>query len=324
MRKRSITRFTALLLTYVLVFTLVMAYACVGKLSGSISIVASPTTITVGESTTISGSITPASVGETVTIWYRKTGKPWGILATVTTNETSHYSYIWTALVWGTYELKATWIGDTYAAESSIIIVDIEAPPVASFTYLPHTPTIGENITFDASASSDPDGTIESYAWDFDDGNTGTGVTTTHAYTTADTYDITLTVTDNDTLTDTTTSEITVYLQLQPPIASFIHSPTEPQANETVTFNASSSSDPDGTIVSYEWAFGDGTNGTSEIATHTYADNGTYVVILNVTDNNELSDTTSKEVRVGNRSPNATFTETAETVYRGEAITFDA
>jgi len=308
----------------VFVFTLVMVYACVGKLSGSISIAASPTTITIGESTTISGSITPASVGETVTIWYRETGKPWGILATVTTNETSHYSYIWAALVWGTYELKATWIGDIYAAESSIIILDIKAPPVASFTYLPHTPIIGETITFDASASSDPDGTIESYAWDFDDGNTGNGVTTTHAYTTADTYDVTLTVTDNDTLTDTATSEITVSLQLQPPVASFIHSPTEPQANETVTFNASASYDPDGTIVSYEWAFGDGTNGTSEIATHTYADNGTYVVTLNVTDNIELSDTTSKEVRVGNRSPNATFTETAETVYRGEAITFDA
>jgi len=202
-----------------------MVYACVGKLSGSISIAASPTTITIGENTTISGSITPASVGETVTIWYRETGKPWGILATVTTNETGHYSYIWAALVWGTYELKATWIGDIYAAESSIIIVDIEAPPVASFTYLPHTPIIGETITFDASASSDPDGTIESYVWDFDDGNTSTGVTTAHAYTTADTYDVTLTVTDNDTLTDTATSEITVSLARSRPTLTLIMEP---------------------------------------------------------------------------------------------------
>jgi len=301
-----------------------MAYACVGKLSGSISIAASPTTITVGESTTISGSITPASVGETVIIWHRQIGKPWGILATVTTNDTSHYSYIWTALAWGTYELKATWIGDTYAAESSITTVDVKAPPAASFTYLPHTPTIGENITFDASASSDLDGTIESYAWDFDDGTTGTGVTTTHAYTTADTYDITLTITDNDTLTDTETKSITVSLQLQPPIASFIHSPTAPQVNEIVTFDASASSDPDGTIVSYEWVFGDGTNGTSKIATHTYADNRTYVVTLNVTDNHGLSNVTSKDILVLDAHPNATFTESAENVYTYEVITFNA
>jgi len=310
-------------LVYALFFTSIKVHVSTGKLSGSISITASPTNITIGENTTISGSITPASVGETVTIWYRGTGKPWGILATVTTNETGHYSYIWTALVWGTYELKATWIGDTYAAESSIITVYIKAPPAASFTYLPHTPTIGETITFDASASSDPDGTIESYAWDFD-GTTETGVTTTHAYTTADTYTITLTVTDNDNLTDSTTSEITVSLELEPPVASFIYSPTAPQVGEAVTFDASASSGPDGTIVSYEWDFGDGTNGTSEIATHTYTDSGTYVVTLNVTDNNELSNTTSQDVMVGNRPPNATFTESAETVYTGEIITFNA
>jgi len=302
-----------------------MAHVGIGKLSGSISITASPTIIMIGESTTISGSITPASVGENVTIWHRQIGKPWGILATVTTDGTGQYSYICPDLDMGTYELKATWIGDTYAAESSIITVDVKAPPAASFTYLPHTPTIGETITFDASASFDLDGTIETYAWDFDDGTTGTGVTTTHAYTTADTYDVTLTVTDNDTLTDTAASDVTVSPPaLQPPVASFIYSPTAPQVDETVTIDASASSDSDGTIVSYEWDFGDETDGTSEIATHIYADNGTYVVTLKVTDNDGLSDTTSKDITVLNRPPNATFTESAETVYTGEVISFNA
>ena len=252
MRKRSTRCFTLSLLVYVLVFTSIIVQVSTGKLSGSISITASPTNITIGESTTISGSINPASVGETVTIWHRKIGKPWGILATATTNATSHYSHIWTALAWGTYELKATWIGDTYAAESSIITVDIKAPPMASFTYTPHTPTVDDTVTFDASASSDLDGTIESYAWDFGDGTPGTGVITTHAYTTAGTYTITLTVTDNDTLTDTAASDVTVSPPaLQPPVASFIYSPTAPQVDETVTFDASASSDSDGTIVSF-------------------------------------------------------------------------
>ena len=57
--------------------------------------------------------------------------------------------------------------------------------------------TVGELIEFDGSASSDPDGTIASYAWDFGDGSTGTGATPTHAYLQAGTFTVALTVTDN-------------------------------------------------------------------------------------------------------------------------------
>ncbi len=79
-------------------------------------------------------------------------------------------------------------------------------PPVASFTYSPEYPKIGEEITFDASSSYDPDGTIEKYEWDFN----GDGVVdakdkiVTHTYTEADKYTISLTVTDNKELPSTT------------------------------------------------------------------------------------------------------------------------
>ena len=57
----------------------------------------------------------------------------------------------------------------------------------------------GQASSFDASASSDPDGTVASYHWDFGDGTsqTTTSATTTHTYTTPNTYTVTLTVTDD-------------------------------------------------------------------------------------------------------------------------------
>ncbi|NPE29510.1 PKD domain-containing protein, partial [Methanococcoides sp. SA1] len=68
----------------------------------------------------------------------------------------------------------------------------------------------GDLIPFDGSASSDPEGAIVSYNWDFGDGNTGIGKTTTHTYTSPNTYTVTLRVTDNYGLTDTDTATVTV------------------------------------------------------------------------------------------------------------------
>jgi PKD repeat protein len=78
-------------------------------------------------------------------------------------------------------------------------------PPVASFTY--NCPDL--NCSFDASASSDPDGTITTYAWDFGDGGTANEVTANHTYASAGTYTVILTVTDNEDATDTDTQYVT-------------------------------------------------------------------------------------------------------------------
>jgi PKD repeat protein len=73
------------------------------------------------------------------------------------------------------------------------------------------------------------------------------------------------------------------------PVASFSYSPTKPQTNETVTFDASTSYDPDGAVVSYTWEFGDGTTSTGITAAHSYAMEGSYTVTLQVTDNDGFS-----------------------------------
>lgn len=102
-------------------------------------------------------------------------------------------------------------VGTTHDAFTlSITVGPLNQPPTASFTYSPESPVVGEEITFDASSSTDPDGQIVSYEWDFGDSATGSGVTTAHAYTAAREYIVTLTVVDNDGATGTDTAIVTV------------------------------------------------------------------------------------------------------------------
>ncbi|MCD6434439.1 MAG: PKD domain-containing protein, partial [Candidatus Diapherotrites archaeon] len=108
--------------------------------------------------------------------------------------------------------------------------------PFASFTYTPENATVDETITFNASSSYDPDGTIVSYEWDFGDGNitNTTHEILNHSYSEAGSYEVTLTVTDNDGATDSTTKEITVQSapDTTPPIIIFV--PPTPANNSAV------------------------------------------------------------------------------------------
>jgi len=202
--------------------------------------------------------------------------------------------------------------------------------PSASFTSSPHSPEVGETVSFDASGSSDPDGTIVNYIWDFGDGNTGAGKTAAHSYDSEGTYTVTLTVEDNDGNTDTETKSITVPpLGLKAPIASFTSSPSSPEVGQTVSFDASGSNDPDGTIVGYEWNFGDGSTGTGETASHAYSSAGTYTVEFAVTDNDGLTDVATKSITVTplispTQSPVASFTHSPLSPEEGESVSFDA
>ncbi|MEA1865915.1 MAG: PKD domain-containing protein [Euryarchaeota archaeon] len=100
-------------------------------------------------------------------------------------------------------------LGDI-AGESTVTIVVQDNHPTASFVYTPENPTINQAITFDASSSYDPDGTIVSYEWDFGNRDTGTEEVITHSYSSAGDYDVTLTVTDNDGYTASETKTVSV------------------------------------------------------------------------------------------------------------------
>jgi len=167
-------------------------------------------------------------------------------------------------------------------------------PPVAAFTASADGNRLG---TFDGSASYDPDGTVQAWAWNFGDTTTGTGKTTTHLYAADGTYDVTLTVTDNEGATASLTKQLVVKFN-NPPIASF----TVQKTYLDVLVNGAGSTD-DGSIVSYAWTFGDGVSGTGVSKTHTYASGGTYTITLVVTDNGGKTGTTSQQVTVAPNPP---------------------
>ncbi|MGB6382393.1 MAG: PKD domain-containing protein, partial [Syntrophobacteria bacterium] len=155
--------------------------------------------------------------------------------------------------------------------------------PTASITASPTSGDAPLSVSFNDSGSNDPDGSIVSYSWNFGDGTSGTGVTAGHTYNNSGNYTVSLTVTDDNGATDSASTVIqvtTAPVPNQAPTASFTATPTSGDAPLPVSFNASASSDPDGTIVSYSWNFGDGTSDTGVTRGHTYNNSGNYTVSL--------------------------------------------
>jgi predicted CXXCH cytochrome family protein len=149
----------------------------------------------------------------------------------------------------------------------------------------------GATVTFDASASSDMEGPIASYFWDFGDGANSTDKVATHAYAESGLYTVKLTVTDSKNAAASTTINVFVNKVTAANIAPVAMAGNDQTTTPgtKVSFNGSGSTDADGTIASYSWSFGDGTSGTGATAEHTYANAGVYAVVLIVTDDKGAS-----------------------------------
>ena len=169
-------------------------------------------------------------------------------------------------------------------------------PPVANAGG-PYSAAVGAPVTLDGSASRDPDGSIASYAWTFGNGTNGSGATPSANYATAGTFTVTLTVTDNGGATSQASTTVTVTSNTRPPVAS-AGGPYAGAANIAINFTGAASLDPDGSVVSYLWSFGDGTTATGVTAVHSYATAGTYTVRLTVTDNDGLTNSASTTAQI--------------------------
>jgi len=176
--------------------------------------------------------------------------------------------------------------------------------PNADFTFS----CTGLVCGFDASGSTDSDGSITAYIWDFGDGHTGSGVNASHTYSVDDSYAVTVTVTDNEGATHSTTKGVATTSGNNAPAAQFTFTCT----GFTCTFDASGSSDSDGSIDSYDWDFGDGNTATGETVNHTFVNADTFSVTLTVHDNIGADDSATESVTVAaaNNAPNASFSIT--------------
>ena len=202
------------------------------------------------------------------------------------------------------------------ASQSVTTVILPNADPTADFTY----DCDNLECTFDAVDSSDTDGSIVSYAWDFGDaGNPtpGSGVNPSHTFSGEDTFTVELTVTDNESGEGTTTRDVTVAIATNAaPTADFTY-----DCNNLVCTFTDTSDDSDGSIASHSWNFGDGSTSTLANPGHTYAGNDTVTVSLTVVDDDGDEDTTSQELTVAaNVAPVAAITPDCD----GLVCTFDA
>ncbi|MEA4944772.1 MAG: PKD domain-containing protein [Propionicimonas sp.] len=209
------------------------------------------------------------------------------------------------------HELSASRVLAHYQASQPVP----NQPPVAAFEVTQNDLA----VSVDASGSSDPDGSVTGYQWNFGDGTTASDVTAGHSYAAPGSYTITLTVTDNQGATGTTSRSVTVTAANVTPVAAFAATVDA----LTVAVDGSGSSDPDGTITGYQWTFGDGSTATGATASHSYATAGTFTITLTVTDNRGGTDSTSHQVTTTappNQAPQADFVYTVNDLN----VAFDA
>src|SRR5467141_398822 len=206
----------------------------------------------------------------------------------------------------GSYKVNLTVTdndGLTANATKTVIVGKPNQQPSASFTQNASPVNPGVAVTFNGSASTDPDGNITMFAWVFGDGTTANGISlsvVSHSYAVPGNYTVSLTVTDNNGTFDTAVSYVLVNA---PPHAAFVSSRTQTFIGIDLAFNAASSSDPDSEIVAYTWDFGDSSSGSGRLIIHAFAHKGDFTVRLTVRDDLGLTNSTTLIAMVVNRAP---------------------
>lgn len=170
-------------------------------------------------------------------------------------------------------------------------------PPVARFSET----CKGLDCRFEAVDSIDSDGTITRFEWTLGDGSSMDGDRVEHTYAEPGDYEIVLTAVDDQGASDSLTQVVSVSLPNQNPVANFSTQCVENRCK----FNGGSSSDSDGSIVSFDWNLGDGNVASGSTVEHSYKESGDYTVELTVEDDGQAKDSSRFTVSVNkpNQAP---------------------
>ncbi len=201
----------------------------------------------------------------------------------------------------GEYLVELT-VTDNLGASTSntvrVVVTPVNQPPVAVAAADRTSGQAPLSVIYQAAGSYDPDDGIWQWFWEFGDGGTYYGGTAYHTYSSAGTWLTTLTVSDHRGGSSIATIPITVGAPNQPPTAIASANPVVGISPQSVSFSSAGSSDPDGTIVSYLWNFGDGETSSEANPTHVYALGGLFQAILTVSYNEGGSGTDSVTIDI--------------------------
>ena len=200
-----------------------------------------------------------------------------------------------------------------------------------NFTFTPIAPQVMTTVTFDATSTTNNGAacaTACTYAWNFGDGTTATGITTTHQFRTVGNFATALTVTDSRGASANVVKTVPVGAGT-PPTAVFTVSPQNPGIDQDVFFNATQSVPAAGrTITKYEWSFGDGQFATGVVVTHRYSAPGVYQVQLTNTDDaGSIGRSAPLSLTVGptvGPTPTATLSVSPTSPKPGQVASFNA
>lgn len=176
-----------------------------------------------------------------------------------------------------------------FGVETRLITVNF--PPVAE-AGTDQTAQTGQIVRFDAGASYDVDGQVQSYQWDMGDGTVLEGAQVRHAYAVPGTYYATLTIKDDSGVANNYDWDQMIVVVNAPPQPQFTTPDRPLSVSEATLLSAEASVDPDGTILSYLWDFGDGAKGDGERVSYAWTAPGIYDVTLTVTDDSGTASAT--------------------------------
>jgi PKD repeat protein len=218
----------------------------------------------------------------------------------------AHIDISWsTAGAPGNRSIRAAAVLPDGTSSSAGTTVFVNTPPVARIVADRTEALTLEDFRF-TSSSTDLDGPLASFSWDFGDGNRSYASSAVHDFSDEGNYTVTLTVTDADGAASSASANVTVLDR--PPAAGFTVFPgTDGNATTDFRFNASASTDADGSIRDFWWDFGDGGKAAGVEASHRYGRPGVYGVRLMVTDDDGSTAERVVNITVENLPPVAGF-----------------